>query len=94
MSPNHATPAVVQAVPTHALTGVREPSAVAHELQTLMSSLISQGYEILGVSVLPTALLCSAIRREPDRALRWYGCEGVTCQVGRHTLDCPHIDRP
>lgn len=93
--PKYTSPAVVQAVNTLDGAGLPvEPARVALTLQRLLSDLVTQGYEVLGVQPMPGALLCTAVRREPVGVLRWYGCEGLTCRPGAHTLDCPHIDKP
>lgn len=94
MSPKFTSPAVVEAVYTLDRAGLPvDPAAVAAALQTLLSALVKQGYEVLGVTALPTALLCTAVQRDAARVVRWYGCEGFTCEVGRHTLACPNIDQ-
>lgn len=92
--PTFTAPAIVQAVPTLDTLGLPvRPEVVAAVLQRLLSELVSQGYEVLAITPIAHGVLCTAVRREPDRGVRWYGCEGFTCDVGRHTLDCPNIDQ-
>ena len=92
--------AIVQAVSTLDSAGLPvEPARVALHLQELLSALVSQGYEVLGVQPMPGAMLCTAIKRDPAPPhgigrQRFYGCEGFTCRPGAHTLDCPNIDKP
>ena len=75
-------------------TGVPiRPEVYAGVLQRLLSDLVSQGYEVLSVTPVAGAILCTAIRRGAARE-RYYGCEGLTCRLGGHTLDCPNIDKP
>lgn len=93
--PKFTGPAIVQAVYTLDTAGLPvEPARVALALQGLLSELVSQGYEVLGVQPMPGAMLCTAVKRPEPPGVRWYGCEGLTCQVGAHTLDCPNIDQP
>ena len=88
------SPAVCTAIDTHELVaGVRvprDPAVVAQTLQRHLSELLSQGYEVLGVQPLPTALLCIATLKA-GVPVRFYGCEGLTCEPGRHTLQCPQL---
>lgn len=81
------------------------PLQVAEALEELLIALVEQGYEVQGITPVPGALLCTAFRceadipaargaetpgtREPTPHL--YGCEGLTCAPGRHTLDCPQL---
>lgn len=106
------SPASVKAIALNDPHGLSiSPERVAEALQRHLSELISQGYEVLSVTPVHGALLCTAVRREPERSphtparaigeltnrdgttLRWYGCEGLTCRIGAHTLDCPNIDQ-
>jgi hypothetical protein len=102
------SPAVVKALALHDPHGLAvAPERVAEVLQHHLSELVSQGYQVLSVTHIHGALLTIAIAgsgRTPvepigkltnrdGTPLRWYGCEGLTCRPGSHTLECPHIDQ-
>jgi hypothetical protein len=103
------SPAVVKAIALTDPHGLSiAPERVAETLQRHLSELITQGYEVLSVTLVHGALLSVAVTRDAGRSrvrdigeltnrdgttFRWYGCEGLTCRPNAHTLECPNIDQ-